>query len=77
MKKVLKKIVLQQHVSQDEIIGKKSQRWILGGSGGGTYCCVSNQGERCNITADPLDPVFPTCDQKCGFYTVFAQAGSC
>jgi len=42
MKKVLKKIVLQRHVSPADLIGKKAQKWILGGSGGyfgdGYYC---------------------------------------
>ena len=58
--KKLSKLVLREHISPADLVSKKAQKFILGGSGGeGCACWGETSGKRCCH--------FPEqCDEFCG-----------
>ena len=65
--KKLSKIVLREHISQEDFVSKKAQKYLLGGSGGG--------GGNCSIKCNQSDEGTWTHGNDCSRETVAAECG--
>ena len=61
--KRLSKLVLREHIQQDEILNKKGQKWILGGFFGGYDCYCGYPSQYCCTGSSHMD-----CAAKCVDY---------
>ena len=63
--KNLSKLVLREQISPAELVSKKSQKWILGGYGGGNDeydCYCGSPRQRCCITHGHMECAYACVD---------------